>query len=154
QTFGVMRAAKIVNVTRLAETIGVSEADRDFLARTLVDAADRAGSGKVTPAALAAAVFEGPAFADVLKDGTLPDRDELEDRFLAGLQEILDKKSSQPAVFFPGRGDDASTPEFTPGAHEPEPVLVPTTACLRCHEIRPQAKKFVEPMPSLAFDPF
>jgi hypothetical protein len=33
--------------------------------------------------------------------------------------------------------------------------LVPTTACLRCHEIRPAARaKFVEPMPSLPFDPF
>jgi phage FluMu protein Com len=155
QTFGIARAAKIVNVTRLAETIGVSEADRDFLARTLVDAADRAGSGKVTPAALAAAVFEGSAFADVLKDGTLPDRDELKDRFLAGLKEILDKKFNQSTVLSLGRSDYASMPEFTPGGHEPEPVLVPTTACLRCHEIRPVAKaKFIEPMPSLAFDPF
>jgi hypothetical protein len=154
QSFGLSRASKIVNVTRLAETIDVSEADRDFLAHTLLDAADRVGN-KTTPAALAAAVFEGPAFADVIKDGTLPDRDEFKDRFLAGLKENLDKKNSQPAVLSLVRKDYASTPEFTPGGHETEPVLVPTTACLRCHEIRPTVRrKFIEPMPSLPFDPF
>jgi hypothetical protein len=150
-----VRPSKTVNVTRLAETIGLSESDRDFLARTLSDAAARAGTGKVTPAALAAAVFEGPAFADVLKDGSLPDRDEFKDRFVAGLKEVLDKKYNQPGAVAVSRTEYASTPEFTPGAEEPEPVLVPTTACQRCHEIRPSGKaKFREPLPALAFDPF
>jgi phage FluMu protein Com len=150
-----VRPSKTINVTRLAETIGVSEADRDFLARTLNDAAARIGNTKVTPATLTAAVFEGPTFADVLKEGTLPDRDEFKDRFMAGLKEVLEKKYNQANAIAVNRSDYASAPEFVPGAEEPEPVLVPTTACQRCHEIRPSGKaKFSEPLPALAFDPF
>jgi hypothetical protein len=36
----------------------------------------------------------------------------------------------------------------------PEVELVPTTACLRCHEVRPTGKPGLDPLPPLAFDPF
>lgn len=150
-----LRASSTVSVTRLAETIGTSEGDRDFLARMLLTAEAQVARPKVTAAILATAVFEGPAFADVLKSGTLPDRDEFKDRFLTGLKEVLRTKYELGDALAFDRKDYASTPEFKPGVEEEEPVLVPTTACLRCHDVRPQGKgKLTEPLPSLAFDPF
>jgi hypothetical protein len=165
------RPSAIVNVTRLAETIGVTEGDRAFLQRILTDASNRSRASETT---LATAVFEGPSFADVVREGFMPERDEFKDRFLAGLKEVLDKqyglKSEGPGVdgvliglkdvlgemrLSQNRTGYASTPEFTPGVEEPEPVLVPTTACLRCHDIRPSGQgRGTDPLPPLAFDPF
>jgi hypothetical protein len=42
-----------------------------------------------------------------------------------------------------------------PGAEVREAEVVPTTACLRCHDVRgPGKPPGVEPIPALAFDPF
>jgi hypothetical protein len=53
------------------------------------------------------------------------------------------------------RADYASGPVYNPKVgEERELAVVPTTACLRCHEVRASAKRApFEVIPPLAFDP-
>jgi hypothetical protein len=148
------KPSQLVNVTKLAETIGLSAGDRAFLARTLAAAGQRT---KATDAALTRAVIGGPQFADVVNDGSVPDREEFKERFVSGLDELLRTKYQVAEGSGANRADYANGRGWAPGGggEEKEPELVPTTACLRCHEVRPAGKaRFVEPLPSLAFDPF
>jgi hypothetical protein len=148
------KPSQLVNVTKLAETVGLSNGDRAFLARTLSAAAQRT---KATEAVLTKAVIAGPHFADIVYVGTVPDREEFKERFISGLDEVVRITYRAPEGMAANRADYASGRGWTPGGggEEKEPELVPTTACLRCHEIRPAGKpRFVEPLPSLAFDPF
>ncbi len=151
-----VRASNVVNTVLLAGTIGLTEGDRKFLAKSLADAAKAVGQPKVTANTLARAVFEGPEFADMLANGALPDRDEFKDRFVAGLHHVLMKDYPATKGFNPDRSQYASGPKYDPKlAEEKEVAAVPTTACLRCHEVRPTGKARVfEPIPALAFDPF
>lgn len=148
--------SQIVSTASLARAIGVSEGDRTFLARSLADAAKRAGKPKVTAATLARQVLEGPRFQDALEGGTLPDREDFKERFVRGLDEVLRESHGVGDGFTPRREDYASGPAFAPpGKGEPEPRVTPTTACLRCHEVRGEGRaRFAEPLPALAFDPF
>lgn len=143
----------MVNPTMLANTIGLTAGDRDFMADALTDAAKRLARQKVTAAALAKQVFEGPEFADVLAGGPLPDRDDFKDRFVAGLNGVLTAKY-QDAGFAPARATYASGPRRDPKAvEELEAAVVPTSACLRCHDVRAAKQKLFDPIPALAFDP-
>jgi hypothetical protein len=150
------RPSGMVNPTLLAGVIGLTDGDRRFLARSLRQAIDRVNKPQVTGTTLARAVFEGPRFADVLAGGTLPDRDEFKDRFAEGLHELLNTKYPFTQGFPISRKDYASGPKYDPKlAEERELAVVPTTACLRCHDVRPGGKpRMFEPIPALAFDPF
>src|SRR5262249_23266127 len=77
------RPRGVVTPALLANTSGLTEGDRNFLARSLAEAAAEVNQPKVTAASLAKEVIEGPPFADVLEGGPLPDRDEFKDRFVA-----------------------------------------------------------------------
>jgi hypothetical protein len=151
-----VRPSDMVNPLMLAGTVGLTEGDRSFLIRTLKEAVERVNKPKVTAAILARAVFEGPLFAEVLAGASLPDRDEFKDLFVAGLQDHL--KSQYP--FTQGipikRTEYASGPAYDPRAVNPqETALEPTTACLRCHEVRDSTRRVAfESIPQLPFDPF
>ncbi|MBA4063836.1 MAG: hypothetical protein C0501_09015 [Isosphaera sp.] len=150
------RPSGMVNPYLLAGTIGLSGGDRKFLWESLAAAAGRVKNPKVTAAVLARAVFEGEEFADVLAGGPLPDRDEFKDRFVAGLDAVLRTRHGLAGGFAPDRAEYAGGPRHDPKAAESaEAAVVPTSACLRCHDIRPAgtARPF-EPIPDLAFDPF
>ena len=117
----------------------VDGGDRKFLATTLADAAKRVNTPKATAATLARSVFEGPEFAELLAGGPLPDRDEFKDRFVAGLEGVM--KTSHGLPLFVTRKEYASGPKYDPKAvEEKEVAVVPTTACLRCHDIRGPGK--------------
>lgn len=151
------KPSQVVSAALLARTIGLSEGDRKFFSQTLTDAAKRVNKPKVTAATLARQVFEGPQFQDLLGGGELPEREDFKDRFATGLDELLRTSHGLADGLAVRREEYASGPSFTPtaGQVEKEPRLVPTTACLRCHEVRREGKaRFVEPLPALAFDPF
>jgi hypothetical protein len=149
------RPSGLVNPLMLANTIGLTEGDRKFMADALAAASKRITKQKVTPAALAKEVFEGPEFADVLKGEPLPDRDDFKDRFVAGLNTLLTTRYKLKDGFAPERSEYARTPRRDPKAVEQaEAAIVPTSACLRCHEVRDGGKARVfDPIPPLAFDP-
>lgn len=149
------RPSDVLNAVMLADTIGLTDGDRKFMTLALADAAKRVNQPKVTAATLAHDVFEGPHFTDVLAGGPLPDRDEFKDRFVAGLADVL-KARGTPGGFAPNRRDYASGPRYDPtAAEEKEVAIVPTTACLRCHEVGGPGKAArFDPIPPLAFDPF
>jgi hypothetical protein len=155
-TKAAQRPSGIVNPTLLAGVIGLTEGDRKFLARSLADAAEKVKKAKVTAATLAKEVFEGPEFADVLAGGPLPDRDEFKDRFAAGLDALLRTRYKLADGFAIDRKDYASGPRYDLKAvGEIEAAVVPTTACLRCHDVRGSGTpRAFEPIPALAFDPF
>jgi nitrate reductase cytochrome c-type subunit len=150
------KPSSMVNAVMLAGTIGLTEGDRKFLARSLAEAAERVNKPKVTVATLAKQVFEGSQFADVLEGGPLPDRDEFKDRFVAGLHEVLKTTHQLAGGFVPARREYASGPRYDPNSvEEKEVAVVPTTSCLRCHEIRgPVKTRTSDLIPVLAFDPF
>jgi hypothetical protein len=145
----------MVNALMLANTIGLTEGDRKFLAEALADAVRRLTRQKVTPSALAKEVFTGSEFADVLGGGPLPDRDEFKDRFVAGLNMVLTVRYALSEGFTPERSTYASGPRRDPKAvEEVEAAVVPTSACLRCHDVRATKERMFEPIPALLFDPF
>lgn len=151
------RPSDAVNPVLLATAIGLTEGDRHFLADSLANAAKRVAQRKVTPASLAKEVFEGPRFADVLGGGPLPDRDDFKDRFVAGLDAVLRTAHHVADGFAPDRKLYASGPRFDPKLATAEAAaVVPTTACMRCHEVAGGGKKAprFDPIPPLAFDPF
>jgi hypothetical protein len=149
------KPSDLVNPLMMANTIGLTEGDRKFMADALTDAARTLSKQKVTTATLAKEVFTGPDFADVLGGGPLPDRDEFKDRFVAGLNTVLTTKYTPAEGFAPERTAYASGPHRDPKAvEEVEAAVVPTSACLRCHEVRAGPKeRLFEPIPALRFDP-
>ncbi len=143
-----------VNAVELARLIGVTEADRAFLADQLATAALQAGKPKVTAASLAKDVFGGPQFTEVLAAGEIPDREDFKDRFVRGLNEALKAQGAAPVELV--RKNYASGPNVArvPGKEENEAPVIATTACLRCHDVRGVGKAAFSPIPMLAFDPF
>ncbi|HEY1187978.1 MAG TPA: hypothetical protein VGE74_09990 [Gemmata sp.] len=146
----------LVNPVLLANTMGLTEGDRAFVAGALAGAAKRLNRPQVTPAVLAKAVFEEPQFADVLAGDPLPDRDDFKDRFVAGLDALLTTKYRLADGFAPERATYGRVPKRDPKAlEELEAAVVPTSACLRCHDVRAGAKpRLFETIPALPFDPF
>ncbi len=143
----------VVNAVLLAQTIGLTEKDREFLADALDEAVKRLKNPAFTPATVANAIFTGPAFADVLTTGNLPDRDDFKDRFVAGIVAVL-RSQKLNDEFWKTRDTYASAPKFDPLAKpEKELVALPSHACMACHDIR-GAKAAFNPIPALAFDPF
>lgn len=145
----------VAGASVLARTIGLTDPDRRFLVDALARASAttaRRPEGQVLPGTLAAKVFAGPSFADVRAGGELPDRDDFKDRFVAGLTEVL-------ARYGPSREFPAPRESYTSGprrgpAEAAEVERVPTTACLRCHDVRtPGRASEFNPIPQLAFDP-
>lgn len=144
----------VVNAVLLAQTIGLTEKDREFLADALDEAVKRLRNPAFTRQTVANIIFNGPAFADVLSTGTLPDRDDFKDRFVAGLVAVL-RTQKLADEFWAARDTYASTPKFDPNAKaEKEVVALPSHACLACHDVRGAGKAGFNPIPALAFDPF
>lgn len=146
------RVSELVSAPLLAETIGVTDGDRRWLNDLLTRSARSLG---VKNATLSKDVFAASAFADMMSGGALPDREEFKDRFVEGLAEVLDKKHGR-SVLSADRREYASGPRYDPQAvAEKEAAVVPTSACLRCHEVAPSgiASKFTV-VPPLPFDPF
>ncbi len=143
-----------VNAVGLARLIGLTEADRAFLADQLGTAAQQANKPKVTAASLAKDVFGGPQFAEVLTAGEIPDREDFKDRFVKGLNAALQAQGAAPVALV--RADYASGPNVAraPGKEENEAPVIATTACVRCHDVRGPGKAAFSPIPMLAFDPF
>jgi len=147
----------VVSATLLARTIGLTAGDRKFLADALAEGVKRINKPKVSSAILARRIFEGPSFEDVLGGGELPEREDFKDRFVAGLDEALEKGYGLAAGSGIQRADYASGPNSAPltATDRHKPKLVPTTACMGCHAVLGAAEaRFVEPLPALAFDPF
>ena len=146
----------LANTRVLVYTIGLTRGDRKFLARALEDAVERVLPTRVTTKTLSRAIFVGPEFADVLAGGPLPDRDDFKDRFVAGLDRVLKTKYRITDGYNPDRRQYAYGPRYDPKAtQEMEAIVAPTSACLRCHDVRPEGKaRASEPIPALVFDPF
>jgi len=147
--------SKAVSAAGLARAIGLTETDRSFLFQLLQGVAQRINKAKVTEATLAQEVFSGPSFADNWKTGDIPDRGEFKDRFVAGLSAVANDYQLYDGIKA-DRRDYASGPYLmtTPGKEDRETEIVPTTACLRCHDVRGVGKPTFNPIPLLAFDPF
>jgi hypothetical protein len=146
----------LISAVMLARTIGLTERDRVFLIQTLDSAAMSASRLRVTPAMIAKQVFDSRHFADILSSGELPDRDDFKDRFVAGLGEALQVNAIK-IDFLPKRELYAIQPKQDSVGKfiEIESETIPTTSCLRCHDISKAGKKIeFNPIPLLAFDPF
>jgi hypothetical protein len=153
QTVALPRVPSVaVNATDLARLIGLTEGDRSFLAEQLAQAARQVGKPKVTPATLAQGIFSGPQFSELLIAGQIPDREDFKDRFVQGLNDALKAQGVAPMEL--NRKDYASGPNIASSKDENEIPVVPTTACLHCHEVRGATKSTFNPIPLLAFDPF
>jgi hypothetical protein len=146
--------AQLVSALMLARTIGLTDADRKFLAEALSSSTQKGGGTPMTAATLARRIFTGSTFADVVSNGDIPDRDDFKDRFAAGLVEV---QQEIPKVLQLGRDQYTSGPyrDSLGGDLKKEIEVVPTTACLRCHDIGNAGKtSTLSPIPLLAFDPF
>ncbi|HSQ55595.1 MAG TPA: hypothetical protein VLM40_07600, partial [Gemmata sp.] len=149
------RASAAVSATMLARTIGISEGDREFMSKCVKDLAERMPKKGITPETLAKELFTRKPFADAFQTGNIPDREEFKDLFVDALTELAKAHKVEPLELT--RGDYASGPSgaVVPGREYREPVAVPTTACLRCHDVRGAGKPSAfNPIPLLAFDPF
>ena len=132
----------------------MTDADRSYLTKQLVAAVQRIKQAKVTAATLAKEVFAGPSFADYLKAGDIPDREEFKDRFVEGLTAAAAEHQVKDLTI--DRREYASAPKllFTPGKPDPAAENLPSTACLRCHDVNGVGRHTFNPIPKLAFDPF
>lgn len=142
-----------IGAVMLARTIGLTEGDRKFLMETLNATEKAANRLQLNRLTIARHVFLGPQFSDVMAGGELPDRDDFKDRFVTGVRDalIVDRINTD---FLPSRGEYASAPRRDPNqVIEDQIERVPSTSCLRCHDIG-SGKKTLSPIPPLAFDPF
>ena len=153
----VARASDAIDPAMVARVIGLTPSDRRFLAETLADAAASASrwdTWPVAPRDLAEKIFSGPQFKTMLESGAIPDRDEFKDRFIAALAEAL-RANGYSGKYWMSRERYASTAVIAAGTNREASEVLPTTACLRCHDIaKPGVKPAFNPIPPLAFDPF
>ncbi len=150
------QTSDLISALMLARTIGLTEEDRKFLIETLYVAAKSASRLQVDPPTIARHVFNSPNFAEIFNSGDLPDRDDFKDRFVAGLKESM-KVNDISDEYLPSRDKYTNGPKHDPlsKGNDSEIELIPTTSCLRCHDIRVAGKKAQSgPIPLLAFDPF
>jgi hypothetical protein len=150
------QVSDLISTSLLAHTIGLTEADRQFLTETLIDAAKKRNHTDVNPKILASYVFSGPYFADVLERDELPDNNEFKDRFVRGLNEVV-LTHQFTGKFRLSRDSSLGVLQrlWSDRRIEQEVELVPTTSCLRCHDIQvPGKAPAFSPIPMLAFDPF
>jgi hypothetical protein len=146
---------EIINTARVARAIGLSNEDRKFLADAIDQTISTLGKPTQTQAAVARKALATVYFADVIETGTLPDRDDFKDRFLAALREVAGE-SPRGAAFTAKRETYTSTPVRDPGAKADKNLVpLPSHACLACHDVRgPGKAPAFNPIPLLAFDPF
>ena len=78
-------------------------------ARNALDALEMAVG--LTRSGVANLIFTGPAFADLMTTGELPDRDDFKDRFVAGASALL-KVRGRDDFLAPDRDAYTSTPKF------------------------------------------
>lgn len=150
----VAHASDLIDAVTLAQTIGLTENDRAFLSDALEETVKRLKNPALTRLAVTIRVFGGPSFADMLASGTLPDRDDFKDRFVAGLVGVL-KQHNINDDFWAARDSYASAPKRDPNAGAVKEIeVLPSHACLRCHDIAKGGKVAFNPIPALAFDPF
>jgi len=149
------KPSSAVTAMGLARVIGITEGDRKFMAKALEDLVSRINTPKVTTTTVAKEVFATPHFMELIKVNDLPDREEFKDRFAAALSDVATAHKFADAIKFT-RADYASGPSVAlpPGQEEVEAAVVPTTACLRCHDVHGIGKPAFNPIPMLAFDPF
>ena len=153
QVKNTQQPSEFMNAVLLAQIIGLTEPDRKFLADALDEAVKRLNNPLLTRQAVSNAIFTGPAFADVMTTGALPDRDDFKDRFVAGIIAVF-RNQKLADEFWVARDTYASAPKFDPNAKsEKEVVALPSHACMACHDVRAASKGF-NPIPMLAFDPF
>ncbi len=148
------RPSAAANPVGLARMIGLTEGDRTFLVEQLTELQQRM-TKKVSPSTLAKDVFTAPSFMDRFRAGDIPDREEFKDRFVSAVAEVA-KANKVTGITQPDRKVYASGPSGAvgPGQEEKEIAIVPTTACLRCHDVQGVGKPAFNPIPKLAFDPF
>jgi hypothetical protein len=149
------RPSDVLNAHQLAETIGITDGDRRFFAQSLASAIEQLPKPKPKAATLAKELFASAPFKDFIAGGPMPDRDEFKDRFVEALNEVLTKRGID-AGFAPDRTTYASGPRYDPKAvEEKESAIMPTSACLRCHQVAEYGKAIrFDLIPPLAFDPF
>ena len=146
--------SQLVSAVVLARAIGLSEDDRAWLAGFADIASRRFDTPPLTPAAVASAIFTGPAFTDVVETGALPERDDFKDRFVTGISAVLRSRKSDGGIPT-ARERYTSAPPVNPLAgEEQETAVLPSHACLACHDVRGAGKVAFNPIPALAFDPF
>ena len=145
----------LISATMLARTIGLTEGDRRFLSDTLAATMNVAGKLQLDASTIARHVFNGSQFGEMMRDGDLPDRDDFKDRFAMALKESL-RLRDLPNEFIPSRETYASGPRVRRNrSTETDAERVPTTSCLRCHDVRLAGKTMQSgPIPLLEFDPF
>ena len=149
------RPARLVSAVMLARAIGLSEEDRTFLADRMDEVLRECSDPRPTADAVTKWIFNGPHFADMLKTGTLPERDDFKDRFAAGSVDLI-RTQFPEYEFRQDRAAYTSTPKFDARTEpDTETVVTPSHACLACHDVRTGAKPAAfNPIPALAFDPF
>ena len=132
--------SQLVNAVMLARAIGFSEDDRTFLATALDETVKALDTSFFTPPTLAKVVFSGPAFADVLTSGVLPERDDFKDRFVEGVVGEL-RLANKGKEFWSNRMNYTSSPRLAALIAGPEPVApLPTHACAACHDFHTGVK--------------
>jgi hypothetical protein len=150
-----LQPSSAVSATQLAQTLGITEGDREFMANALANLASSIRKPNVSTSTLVKEVFTAPPFVEALKAGNLPDREEFKDLFADALAHVAKEHKVDPPKI--ARGDYASGPSgaVAPGQEYKQPAIVPTTACLRCHDVKGAGKPSAfNPIPTLAFDPF
>lgn len=154
QIKNVQQTSEVYNAVLLAQTIGLTEKDRDFLSNALDEAEKRLKTPALTRVSITNQVLTGPTFTELMATGVLPDRDDFKDRFVAGIVAVF-KGQGRTDNFWVARDTYASTPLFDPNAKpEKEIAVLPSHACLRCHDVLGTGKAAFNPIPPLAFDPF
>jgi hypothetical protein len=150
----VRQPSDAISAVLLARTIGLSEWDRWFLIRKLDQTVEQLQHPALTRTGVVNLILTGPSFADVMAGGGLPDRDNFKERVISGALALL--KARKREAFLAHREEYTSTPPRDPDAKpDEEPQVLPSHACLGCHEVRTTGKVTAPtPIPRLAFDPF
>lgn len=148
------RPSEVISAELLAQTIGLTEPDRNLLLELLAFelGVPTVGVDQRTAArrAIVTEILTGPSFADFMATGVLPDRDDFKDRFVAGLKGRTFWRGAETP-----RATYTSTPKLDPRAKpEEELPALPSHACLACHDVTGARKAAFNPIPPLAFDPF
>ena len=148
----------MVNPVMLANTIGLTEGDRKFMAEALADAAKRLTKQKVTRRGAGEAGVRGAGVRRRARGRAAARPRRLQGPLRRRAQHRARRRSYKLADgFAPERGEYAREPKRDPKASKKSrPPWCPTSACLRCHDVRDGAKGAAsfDPIPPLAFDPF
>jgi hypothetical protein len=148
--------SELISPIVLARTIGLTSADRRFLIEALHNVEKSANETQVDRTGLAMRVFEGPGFEELIYHGEIPGRDEFKDKFMSELADAVRERKIISAAM-PSREMYTNGPINVSWSNKKSgsKESLPTTSCLRCHDIRAPGKTSpTSPIPPLAFDPF